>query len=83
MSSETQSTSIVETLQELETLLALMRGAQVAIVEMPGLKIVMHPDQPAVAREREADKRPEPAVTSMHDDPMMYSDGVVPTFGSR
>lgn len=84
-SSEIQSSTsaIVETLQELETLFALMRGAQVAIVEMPGLKVVMHPDQPpVVTRER---TQPDPPVrpTSMHDDPFLYSDGVVPSFGSR
>jgi hypothetical protein len=82
--SETHSTSaLVETLGDLETLFALMRGAQVAIVELPGLKVVMTPDQPVVQRFRDDDQQPaKPAPTNLHDDPMLYSDGVVPSFGS-
>jgi hypothetical protein len=84
--SETQScatSDLVETLGDLERLFALMRGAQVAIVELPGLKVVMHADQPVVQRFRGDDQTPAaPTPTSMHDDPMLYSDGLVPTFGS-
>lgn len=78
-SSETQS--LIETLGDLETLFALMRSQQVAIVEVGGLKVVMHPDQPAPAVHQRGDAMPDiPMPRSIHDDPALYPDGEVPSF---
>ena len=83
MSSKIPSTDLIESLGDLETLFALMRSQSVAIVEIGGLKVVMHPDQPAPLVQRQADMPTAPVPPrSISDDPFLYSDGEVPMFGS-
>ena len=77
--SETASTSMITELHELQTLFEMMREAQVAIVELPGgFKVVMHPDVPQPV---EQDHVPSAQPRAVHEDPFLYADGNVPSFG--
>src|SRR5690606_34276338 len=79
------STNPVETLQELETLFALMRTFKVAICELPGgLKVVLQPEveQPPMRQPKQPESTPARG-RQVHDDPFLYSDGEVPSFERR
>ncbi len=76
------STSPVQSLEDIECLLALMKSFGVAICELPGgLKFVMAPDMSQPVRPTNA-VPDEPPPRTVHDDPMLYMDGVVPDFRS-
>jgi hypothetical protein len=78
------STSPVESLEDLETLFALMRSFRVGIVELPGgFKVVLEPEMAQPAAQRGHAVPDMPAPRSIHDDPFLYPDGEVPTFGQR
>lgn len=73
---------IVETLGDLETLFALMRTFKVGVVQIGELKVVLEPDHaPLLAQRGHAVPEMPARSTSVHDDPLLYSDGEVPTFG--
>lgn len=72
MSSETRYS-----VDELRAIFEMLGTYGIAILEMSGLKIVKAPDSaPTLERGHEVSLPPR----TLHDDPMLYSDGDVPSF---
>jgi hypothetical protein len=74
------STDVIESLEDIERLLAMMRSFKVGIMELPGgFKFVLEPEVPQPAKLR--NPVPElPGPKNIHDDPFLYADGNVPDF---
>lgn len=85
MSSETSfSTSdalpVVEDLNDIERLFSMMGTYGIGILEIGTLKIVRQPDiAKTLGNDKGVPDRPQPRP--IHEDPFLYSDGSVPSFG--
>lgn len=75
--------NVIDSLDDLRHLFELMGNYGIGIVELPGgFKVVREPDvkQPNAVRGEAVRDAPRPS--RMDEDPMLYSDGIVPSFDS-
>jgi hypothetical protein len=72
----------VETLGDVEALFALMRSFRIGIVELPGMKFVLEPEAPQIPARQAAGEDVQLPV-DIASDPMLYGDGIVPSYDRR